>query len=86
MAMDIKLWGVRGSCPRPLSNEEYTQRVGNILEHAIRSLKENPHLSAKEIHSSLSPQYSTLMGGNTTCVEVVFKDEHLDHRPRLWCP
>ena len=75
--MDIKLWGVRGSCPRPLGNEEYSQRIGNILEYAVNKLKEEPNLSAKEIHNSLSQQHGSLMGGNTTCVEVSFENEQL---------
>ena len=75
--MDIKLWGVRGSCPRPLSNGEYSQRIGKILECAVNKIKEEPNLSAKEIYNSLVLQHRTLMGGNTTCVEVLFEEEQL---------
>ena len=60
-----------------MSNEEYSQRIGKILEHAVSRLKEEPNLSAKEIHKSLTPQHGTLMGGNTTCVEVLSDEEQL---------
>ena len=75
--MEIKLWGVRGSCARPLSNEEYSQHIGKILEHAVSRLKEKPNLSAKEIHNSLSREQSVLLGGNTTCVEVLSNRDQL---------
>lgn len=75
--MDIKLWGVRGSCPSPLINGEYSQRIKEVLGYAVNRLKAEPELSAEELYSSLGPQKGSLIGGNTTCVEVCSGEEQL---------
>ncbi len=67
--MLIKLWGVRGSIPSPLSNKEYKHKIKRILEKAVAS-----ELTASEINSfinELPADLRYIYGGNTTCVSVV---------------
>lgn len=66
--MQIKLWGVRGSLPSPLSNEEYRSKLVRILDIAVR---EKP--ASHEINSfidSLSDELQYVFGGDTTCATV----------------
>ena len=75
--MDIKLWGVRGSCPRPLGNEEYAYNLKKILEYALTAIKKNPEASVESLFSSLSVNQRIVIGGNTTCVEVKDANEQI---------
>ena len=68
--MKIKLWGVRGSCPRPVSKKEYTKKINKTVQLVSDSVKENPNQSLKKILSSLPKSYSEIVGGNTTCIEI----------------
>jgi len=68
--MHIKLWGVRGSLPSPLSNTEYTSKIRAILDKALSagiSSKESIDGFINELPDDLKSVY----GGNTTCVSVV---------------
>lgn len=67
--MQIKLWGVRGSLPAPISNEEYRDKLVSVIEHVINSGIRD----ASEIPSfidSLPDNLQHVYGGNTTCVTV----------------
>ncbi len=75
--MEIKPWGVRGSCPSPIGNGDYENRVRQIVSFAHKALKKNPKSTPKEILASLPDAYRVTLGGNTTCIEVLDKDERL---------
>ena len=67
--MRIKLWGVRGSIPTPLTNEEFQSRLNAILNNAIEK-KLSSESDIPSFLESLPPELRFLCGGNTTCVEV----------------
>ncbi|MCE9502085.1 MAG: MBL fold metallo-hydrolase [Leptospira sp.] len=72
--MKIKLYGVRGSCPTPVGNEEYRENLKNVLDLAYSEWKTNPgKFSVDNFLESRPSYYSTLVGGNTTCVSVTSK-------------
>ncbi|MDA3900822.1 MAG: MBL fold metallo-hydrolase [Spirochaetes bacterium] len=73
--MKIELWGVRGSLPTPLTNNEYQQRLRAIIKNAIES--DLPYSSIDEIIAKLPPSLSTVYGGNTTCVTVTSQKGNL---------
>ncbi len=75
--MKIKLWGVRGSCPRPINNDEYTHKIENLIQFVFNALKEDPALSMKQIQRLLPKEDKTVIGGNTTCVEIEYKKVQL---------
>ncbi len=67
--MQIKLWGVRGSIPAPLSNDEYQVKITQILEHAIDyGLKNKEEINA--FTRTLPEELRYTYGGNTTCASV----------------
>ncbi|MBN2588731.1 MAG: MBL fold metallo-hydrolase [Spirochaetes bacterium] len=66
--MKIELWGVRGSLPTPLTNNEYQLRVRSIIETALTN--SSSKTSIDDIIKLLPSHVSTLYGGNTTCVTV----------------
>ncbi|TGM90511.1 MBL fold metallo-hydrolase [Leptospira licerasiae] len=69
--MKIKLYGVRGSLPTPLSGSEYREKLEKILESAHREFKhKNGTFSVSAFLQSLSPELLHPVGGNTTCVYV----------------
>jgi phosphoribosyl 1,2-cyclic phosphodiesterase len=66
--MKIELWGVRGSLPTPLTNQEYQSRVRDVLNRAIQlNVRED---QIDDFLDSLPIYESHLFGGNTTCVTV----------------
>ena len=71
--MKVKLWGVRGSVPTPLTNDEYQNRINKILLHAFKKKIS----SAQDLPSfleNLPAELRSITGGNTTCVEVITED------------
>jgi len=67
--MKIKLWGVRGSLPTPLSSREYRNKMKLILKIAV----EKGLSSERDIDNFINtlPDYlGNTYGGNTTCVSV----------------
>lgn len=75
--MYIKLWGTRGSIPTPISSTEYRKRLVQALEFARSEWEKNPDLPAANLLENLSLEISTLVGGETTCVEVRDGDDYL---------
>jgi len=67
--MKIKLWGVRGSIPTPLTGFDIEQKVRNVLKQA----RPGDVTSDESIEAFLQTipfsNYHTY-GGNTTCVQV----------------
>ncbi len=67
--MIIKLWGVRGSLPSPLRNEEYNQKLQEILARALQAgLSHESQIV--DFLKSLPSSLRNNVGGNTTCVSV----------------
>ncbi|MFB5650773.1 MBL fold metallo-hydrolase [Leptospira wolffii] len=72
--MKIKLYGVRGSLPTPLSGKEYKEKLEKILESAHREFQiKNGTFSVTEFIKDLEPNLLRPVGGNTTCVYVESK-------------
>ncbi|MDI7227195.1 MBL fold metallo-hydrolase [Leptospira santarosai] len=69
--MKIKLYGVRGSLPTPLSESEYREKILKILKAAHSEIKrKNGTFSEERFLDSLDPSLSRTIGGNTTCVFI----------------
>jgi phosphoribosyl 1,2-cyclic phosphodiesterase len=67
--MKVRFWGVRGSLPTPVSNQQYTQKIHNILELASKADISTPDRREAFIHRlPFTEQF--LIGGNTACLEV----------------
>jgi len=67
--MQIKLWGVRGSLPSPINNDEYKNKLTRILESAIdRNLNSRDDIN--HFIDSLPDEVRYVFGGDTTCVSV----------------
>lgn len=67
--MQIKLWGVRGSIPTPLSNNEYRSKITQIIEKAIsEGLTDTSKIDS--FINDLPDELQFGYGGNTTCVTV----------------
>lgn len=71
--MQIKLWGVRGSLPSPVSNEEYRSKIQNILHKAVDSGL-NSHSEIDTLIDDLPDTLRYISGGNTTCATVTSDD------------
>lgn len=63
--MTVKLWGVRGSIPRPEIPSQLHHRIGKIIEEFASSGK-----AAKDFIAKMSLPLVGGFGGNTTCVTV----------------
>jgi len=70
--MQIKLWGVRGSLPAPLTNNEYSSKIRRILEQSVDSGLNNKD-NIDEFISKLPDNLSHVYGGDTTCISVTSK-------------
>lgn len=66
--MQIKLWGVRGSLPSPLSNNEYKNKIEKILKIAAEQKIQTDTISS--FMDSLSDELKFTFGGDTTCATV----------------
>lgn len=79
----IRFWGVRGSVPAPLTARDVTQKILNALEEYVNSarvsdvmdvaLQKTPVKFITEREKEMPATY----GGNTSCVEVRYKDDLL---------
>ena len=67
--MQIRLWGVRGSLPSPINNEDYSSKLRRILDLAIKNqLKKKDDI--ENFLSDLPDELRYVFGGDTTCVTV----------------
>lgn len=71
--MQVRFWGVRGSCPTPNTTEEFQVRLKNVL------LRLGQEETPPDLHDAAAidnwlqglPRFlNTLTGGNTSCIEV----------------
>ncbi|BFN37429.1 MBL fold metallo-hydrolase [Fidelibacter multiformis] len=67
--MKVRFWGVRGSLPTPVSNQQYTHKIRNILEQASKADISTAPMREKFIQE-LPFTERMLVGGNTACLEV----------------
>ena len=67
--MRIKFWGVRGSIPTPLSTEQLNERMYQALAGAPGVDLADP-AAIRAYLAGLPPNVRSVVGGNTTCVEV----------------
>jgi len=65
----IKFWGVRGSVPAPLSNEQLRRKMKNVLLAAIKKGVRTEQ-DLEEFLNHLSVDNYGTYGGNTACVTV----------------
>ncbi len=70
--MRIKLWGVRGSLPAPVSNKEYQEKLREVLKLAASS-NLNDSSQVGTFIKSLPHDLKNVYGGNTTCASVTSK-------------
>jgi len=68
-ALRIKFWGVRGSVPAPLSNEQLRRKMKNVLLAAIKKGVRTEQ-DLEEFLNHLSVDNYGTYGGNTACVTV----------------
>lgn len=74
--MLIRLWGVRGSVPTPPTTAQYRDKLRQVLKlSAGRSFESDSDADA--FIESLDDSLKYLLGGNTTCIEVVANDTRL---------
>ncbi|MDH5655383.1 MAG: MBL fold metallo-hydrolase, partial [Spirochaetia bacterium] len=72
--MIVKLWGVRGSIPAPMSEADYRDDMLHILSEAKNLWNEDPSLKEEDIFEKLPYNLKRPVGGETTCVEVRHED------------
>ena len=75
--LTCKFWGVRGSIPAPINGPEYRRRLEEALLEARRLWTEKPELRPAQMLAELNPSFTTLVGGETTCIEIRFGDAQL---------
>ncbi len=68
--MQIKLWGVRGSLPAPINNEEYNSKLSRILNLAVQKKLDSKD-NIEGFIESLPDELHYITGGDTTCVTVL---------------
>jgi phosphoribosyl 1,2-cyclic phosphodiesterase/anti-anti-sigma regulatory factor len=70
----VKFWGVRGSIPAPLSTEQLQDKLFRALT-ASKGLRTGDPAEVRAFIASLPPAVSSVVGGNTTCVEISSGDD-----------
>jgi phosphoribosyl 1,2-cyclic phosphodiesterase/anti-anti-sigma regulatory factor len=65
----VKFWGVRGSIPTPLSTDQLNAKLFQALSGATGIDLTNP-AEVQAYLAGLPPTVRSVVGGNTTCVEV----------------
>lgn len=68
--MLIKLWGVRGSLPTPMDGDEVRAKMLGALDYARTIWQNNPERELGPLIDSMHPGLKSIIGGETTCVEV----------------
>lgn len=71
--MLIRLWGVRGSIPTPPTTAQYREKLRHVLKLASGKHFDSD-TEADAFIGGLDDSLKYLLGGNTTCVEVMAAD------------
>lgn len=74
--MKIHYYGVRGSLPTPILPHEMEKRTFNLLQRILKN-KEYKGLKPEEIFKKIPFHLKSAYGGNTPCIHVQTKSEHL---------
>ena len=74
--MKVKFWGVRGSIPTPLTQEQLKSRIAAAVMRLKPSDLATPE-SREAFLAGLPPYLFGTVGGNTTCIEVRTADNKL---------
>ncbi|MCS6909732.1 MAG: MBL fold metallo-hydrolase [Anaerolineales bacterium] len=74
--MRIKFWGVRGSIPTPLTTEQLQDKLFRALSGAQHVDLGDP-AAIRAYIAGLPSSVNSVVGGNTTCVQVTWDDEML---------
>lgn len=72
--MRVKFWGVRGSIPTPLSTEQLQEKLFRALT-AAKNLNTEDASEVRAFIANLPPAVRSVVGGNTTCVEINSGDD-----------
>ncbi|MBI3244844.1 MAG: protein kinase [Chloroflexi bacterium] len=72
--MRVKFWGVRGSVPTPLSTEQLQEKLFRALS-AAGGIDLSDPAEVRAFIATLPPSTRSVVGGNTTCVEINSGDE-----------
>lgn len=75
--MQVKLWGVRGSLPAPLSPERMRAHLHEVLNLYERERHHKPGLIVDDFLNHLPHHKVTGYGGNTSCGEVLYGQSRL---------
>lgn len=75
--MHVKLWGVRGSLPSPMTPDQVRERFTALLKDFERFSKANPSMTADVFMEAFPRQYTGGYGGNTSCAEVTYGSSRL---------
>ncbi|WCL50203.1 MBL fold metallo-hydrolase [Leptospira sp. GIMC2001] len=76
--MEMNFYGVRGSCPTPISKEEYKDKVMGILDATKQKIKEigDSNISTADLYEALPDLLKRNIGGNTTCLCFTSKNDN----------
>lgn len=69
MSLKVKLWGIRGSLPAPLTHDQMILRHTTMLERYLAE-REKSAISPSEFMKKLPHSESGGYGGHTSCIEV----------------
>ncbi|MBI5052547.1 MAG: MBL fold metallo-hydrolase, partial [Chloroflexi bacterium] len=72
--MRVKFWGVRGSIPAPLTTEQLQEKLSKALTAAQNVDLADP-AEVRAFIAGLPPAVNSVVGGNTTCVEITSGDD-----------
>lgn len=72
--MVIQFFGVRGSCPTPISNQEYTDKVLEVIQNTIHLIQKDSIIDLNTIYERLPFHCKKVLGGNTTCLYIQSQD------------
>jgi phosphoribosyl 1,2-cyclic phosphodiesterase len=69
--MQVRLWGVRGSLPSPITPEHARWRLEEVLTQFARLRDSNVQVDARTFLDTLPQHLTGGYGGNTSCAEVI---------------
>lgn len=67
--MEVRLWGVRGSLPTPLTTEQFRGKVEQFIK-LLSPGKSYDRDALLALFLKASPEYTGVLGGNTACIEI----------------
>jgi phosphoribosyl 1,2-cyclic phosphodiesterase len=67
--MEVKLWGVRGSLPTPMTFEQVRNKILRILTNLPDAICQDP-TQLRHYFETISAEQMMVLGGNTACIEI----------------